>query len=515
MTGQAAQAAQCVAALCVGAGAWLLVDGDPWRRRSWLLPTGGAAPPPVTRPWSWLRLRPRSRPGSPVVPGGGRRAEDGTVRVVLGCLAGGGLVALWGGSPLPLLVAGGLAPLAAARWRRWRRARAADRRRDAVIELCGTVAGEVRAGRPPDQALAAADWAALGGSATAVPAAARYGGDVPAALRAGAQPPGADGLRGVAACWQVAVDGGASLAAGLERVAEALRAERDQDEELRAQLAGPRATVLTLAMLPAFGLLLGAAMGAEPLRELLHTPAGLVCLVGGALLEWAGLAWTAAIIRRAQRPPPAGRPAAPSPPAGAGAFWRRRLPTGLISRWPVRWARRTRAARLCDPPDDAMPHPAPASVEPPRRRRRAAADDRLPLATELLAACLAAGAAPGEAAAAVGSALGGPVGTALRRAAAELRLGGEPAIAWGRFGQLPGANGLARRLELAHGSGAPVARVVAAEAAECRGRRLRLAQTRARRAAVYVTGPLGLCFLPAFLLTGVAPVVLGLARRLL
>jgi pilus assembly protein TadC len=142
-------------------------------------------------------------------------------------------------------------------------------------------------------------------------------------------------------------------------------------------------------------------------------------------------------------------------------------------------------------------------------------EGRLPLATELLAACLAAGASPGEAAGAVGCALDGPVGDGLRRVAAELRLGSDPASAWARFGQLPGAAGLAGRLELAQSTGAPVAGLVAAEATASRARRLRAAQIRARRAAVYVTGPLGLCFLPAFLLVGVAPVVLGMARELL
>jgi tight adherence protein B len=111
----------------------------------------------------------------------------------------------------------------------------------------------------------------------------------------------------VAACWQVAVDGGASLASGLERVAEALRADRDQREELRAQLAGPRATALVLAALPLFGLLLGAAMGVRPLQVLLHTQAGLACLLGGVVLEWAGLAWVAAIVARAERDTPSAR----------------------------------------------------------------------------------------------------------------------------------------------------------------------------------------------------------------
>ncbi|MGP4109408.1 type II secretion system F family protein [Streptomyces sp. 4N509B] len=184
-------------------------------------------------------------------------------------------------------------------------------------------------------------------------------------------------------------------------------------------------------------------------------------------------------------------------------------------------AARSRAAGLCGAPRPAGRRFAPTFPQPGRwfggwpGRRPPEADGRLPLATELLAACLAAGAAPREAADAVGSALGGPVGDGLRRAAAELRLGGDPATVWQGFGQLPGAAALARRLELAHTGGAPVAELVAAEAVAVRARRLRSAQARARRAAVYVTGPLGLCFLPSFLLLGVAPVVLGLARELL
>ncbi|MDT0341883.1 type II secretion system F family protein [Streptomyces litchfieldiae] len=149
------------------------------------------------------------------------------------------------------------------------------------------------------------------------------------------------------------------------------------------------------------------------------------------------------------------------------------------------------------------------------RRARVAEDPRLPLATELLAACLAAGASPGAAADAVGTSFDGPLAERLRHAASELRLGGEPAVVWGRLGGLPGAAGLARRLELAGTSGVPAVTAVTAEAAECRARRRRTAQIRARRAAVQVTGPLGLCFLPAFLLIGVAPVVIGMARELL
>ncbi|MFG2092833.1 type II secretion system F family protein [Streptomyces sp. NPDC048612] len=188
--------------------------------------------------------------------------------------------------------------------RRWLATRGAgrvrDRRAAAVIGLCAAVAGELRAGRQPAQALLAVGTPGLGSAGSAVLAAARYGGDVPQALRSAARRPGAAGLTGMAACWQVAVEGGAGLASGLERIAAGLRAQRDQREELRAQLAGPRATALMLALLPAAGLLMGSALGADPLRVLLHTPAGWGCLVVGGLLEWGGVAWTARIVAAAE-----------------------------------------------------------------------------------------------------------------------------------------------------------------------------------------------------------------------
>ncbi|MFI6474011.1 type II secretion system F family protein [Streptomyces sp. NPDC050516] len=146
--------------------------------------------------------------------------------------------------------------------------------------------------------------------------------------------------------------------------------------------------------------------------------------------------------------------------------------------------------------------------------RRAAARE-LPLAADLLAACLAAGAGPREAAGAVGGSLEGPVGARFGQVAAELRMGGEPADAWGRLGAIPGAAELARCLERAASSGAPAAGPVARVAERCRAERTREASARARRAGVLITGPLGLCFLPAFLAAGVAPVVIGLAGGLL
>ncbi|MER7947675.1 type II secretion system F family protein [Streptomyces sp. NPDC096079] len=154
-----------------------------------------------------------------------------------------------------------------------------------------------------------------------------------------------------------------------------------------------------------------------------------------------------------------------------------------------------------------------------RRASPAAGDEEaarhLPLAADLLAACAASGAGPGEAADAVGRSLGGPLGERLTRTAAELRLGGEPAEVWGRFGAIPGAEGLARCMERAGSSGAPAADAVARHAAALRAGRARAAAAGARRAQVLISAPVGLCFLPAFLAVGVAPVVIGLATGLL
>jgi Flp pilus assembly protein TadB len=140
---------------------------------------------------------------------------------------------------------------------------------------------------------------------------------------------------------------------------------------------------------------------------------------------------------------------------------------------------------------------------------------QLPLCADLLAACLAAGAAPGEAAEAVGRCLDGPLGPALIRVGAELRLGADPAECWDRFGRQPGAQPMGRCLARASSTGsAPVAEM-SRLAGDYRAGYGRSAVARARKAAVLATAPLGVCFLPAFLLVGVAPVVMGLAGTVL
>jgi pilus assembly protein TadC len=160
--------------------------------------------------------------------------------------------------------------------------------------------------------------------------------------------------------------------------------------------------------------------------------------------------------------------------------------------------------------------PPPPSPEHRRAAREAAAlRAQVPLTADLLAGCLASWCAPAAAAEAVAAAVGEPMAGRLAEVAADLRMGGGAEESWARFGADPVLAPLARCLVRASASGAPPAAGLARLAEACRASEATAAQGRARRAGVLATAPLGLCFLPAFVLIGVVPVVTGLAGSFL
>ena len=207
------------------------------------------------------------------------------------------------------------------------------------------------------------------------------------------------------------------------------------------------------------------------------------------------------------------------------------------------------------------------------RTTRLRAEFDLPYAADLLAASLRAGAPVDAAAIAVGTALAGPVGARLCRVGSALRLGATSAEAWaeltapltpadwhpaatvpdtsadslavpadrsavttpakrravagtnaGRSGAKTGGGrsggGPARRpiagserlaalaVRSSH-SGAALAANLTRLADDLRGARAAALDAAARRAGVLVVLPLGLCFLPAFVLAGLVPVVVA------
>jgi pilus assembly protein TadC len=142
-------------------------------------------------------------------------------------------------------------------------------------------------------------------------------------------------------------------------------------------------------------------------------------------------------------------------------------------------------------------------------------DTELASGWELLAVCLEAGLPVAAAVSAAAEVLSGAVGKKFRWIAGLLELGSDPTTAWLAVEHEPALARFARAAGRSAGTGSALAQVARAEATRIRAGLLDTAQARAQRAGVLITGPLGLCFLPAFLALGIAPVVVGLASKAL
>jgi tight adherence protein B len=186
---------------------------------------------------------------------------------------------------------------------RRRRTQAGQRQVDALAEALGVLAAELRAGRSVQDA---AGTAVAGCPDPQVAAA------LGPVLRLGIDPgqvrsPSPDEATGdtnlvltrVGAAVRLSARTGCSLAAVVTAVEDDLRARARADTELRAAVAGPRASATVLAGLPVLGLLMGSGVGADPWRVLTTTGTGTVLLLAGVGLEVAGLVWSERLVRQA------------------------------------------------------------------------------------------------------------------------------------------------------------------------------------------------------------------------
>ncbi|WP_051393069.1 type II secretion system F family protein [Glycomyces arizonensis] len=149
----------------------------------------------------------------------------------------------------------------------------------------------------------------------------------------------------------------------------------------------------------------------------------------------------------------------------------------------------------------------------PDRAERLAASRLAPQwlwSLDLIAAGMRAGAPFPQAASAVANAEQGAVGERLARFAQAVHLGATAAEAAPELGRLPGADRLARQLDRSSSSGAAIAGGLEQLAASLRAEHRTQTEERAGRAAVALIGPLCLCFLPAFVIAGIGPVVFGI-----
>jgi len=132
---------------------------------------------------------------------------------------------------------------------------------------------------------------------------------------------------------------------------------------------------------------------------------------------------------------------------------------------------------------------------------------------DLLALTLRGGAGLVEAMEAVATRVGGPLGLHLQTVAAARRWGVEDATAWA---SIPSAwRPAARALRMAATAGVPPADVLARAAEEVRRAEQQRLEVATATLGVRIVLPLGLVFLPAFVLTTVVPIVLALAHQVL
>ncbi|CAO5190789.1 tight adherence protein B [Frankia sp. AiPs1] len=415
-------------------------------------------------------------------------------------------------------LAAGSCPLARAARRAGHRRHQAEERAQAE-DFLGAFAAELDAGGPPSLALHAAARSTARAPSRATtrtrPAARSRTAWLPldrlVADIADTDDPGqvlclaeAGSIRQLGIAYRVCTRAGARLAPVAEMLASLARADAVRAGELAAALAGPRSSGRLVAALPAVGLALGSLAGAAPLHVLLTTPAGAACLLGGGIADLVGLRWLRAF---------------------ADGVERRAAPVAM---------------------DAARPHGQGGAPEKPsaaQRRTRLLAD--LPLALDLIAAHLRSGGTISSALATVGAANGGALGEHLVGAARALQAGADVhtacarlvAVAYpprwsdrlGRLGRLAArashavphtrwpalTQAAVAAFDRAHRSGARPAAALTHLAERARAEAHAEIITAARRAGVLAVAPLGLCFLPAFLLLSVVPVVLGTLPGLL
>ncbi|AZA14549.1 type II secretion system F family protein [Corynebacterium choanae] len=139
----------------------------------------------------------------------------------------------------------------------------------------------------------------------------------------------------------------------------------------------------------------------------------------------------------------------------------------------------------------------------------------LPSELEIYCACIGAGMTSAAAAGAVAEVSDTHAANPWRLLHSLLELGVEPGGCWQQFATSQGLHTLAQLVETQTIIGARIETQLRAIAQELRATAADECIAQAERAGVMIAIPLGLCFLPAFIVLGLVPVVFSLAGGLL
>lgn len=194
-------------------------------------------------------------------------------------------------------------------FRTWRQARQRTRSVTAgVLALLEGIAPALEAGLPPAVAVRLSG-SSLGTGRDAqteqlvaeLAEACEHGGPIAPVWRAWAVSTGSPDLSFVAAAWQLTELTGAPLADAVQRAVVTLRETRERTRRVRVAVAGPRATVVVLTVLPLTGPAFGLACGVPPAELYLASPVSSAAALAGLVLIWAGRLWCRRLVESATR----------------------------------------------------------------------------------------------------------------------------------------------------------------------------------------------------------------------
>ena len=187
--------------------------------------------------------------------------------------------------------------------RAWAEHRRASRSTEGVLAVLEGIAPALEAGLTPAVAAGLAGeslGAGLDPTARELVVALRETGDKGLPLapvwRSCAVATGSAEIGFVAAAWQLSEVTGAPLAAAVQRAVASLREGRERTRRVHVAVAGPKASVVVLTVLPLTGPAFGLACGVPPAELYLASPLSAAAAIAGLLLIWAGRLWCGRLI---------------------------------------------------------------------------------------------------------------------------------------------------------------------------------------------------------------------------
>lgn len=185
------------------------------------------------------------------------------------------------------------------RWRAQRKRASSAGVESDLLDVVEALTGALRAGLPPATALtlAAGDIdGPLGEALATVGRRAKMGDGLAVGWAEAARRLGSEEMALLARAWSLSEEAGTPLAEAAHTAGGVIRDQRDQRERTRAAVAGAKATMTLLTVLPAAGPFLGLLMGLDMTHVYATSPVVWVALGAGVALVLVGRWWMRMLI---------------------------------------------------------------------------------------------------------------------------------------------------------------------------------------------------------------------------